>query len=688
MSERSFAWKTLLRHLRSTSATRILLLYLLLAMMWLFFSERLILLLPLNPHTHSWLLANRGTAFLAATVFVFCAALRGEFRARSQTEKKLVRLTRMHTFLAAVNQAIGRLRDREELFQEVCRLAVEEGPFQMAWIGMVDQFGLRPAASWGLSEEHREKLFVFAASTPGGWGPGEDTLRRGQHFLCNAVADDPRVLPWREEALRQGYHSLAVFPFRTGKKVIGALALYAAEPGFFDGEGTHLLVQLAADVSLALELMDQKEHYRYAEERLWHLANYDPLTGLPRRHFLEEALRRAVTRARREEKSVLFLLGVDNFKFINNTLGRAAGDRLLAKIAQLVEERLRPGDILSRLEGDEFGLLRADTTIEEALLAAEEMRRAVERTRFEYNGYPLSLSLSIGLTHIDGSLDAQQVLTQAEIALQRAKEEGKNRVVVPYPGENAAAKLAEARRLVHQIKEAVQKGGFSLVYQPIVSLSGAEAKYHEAFLRLPNENGSHTLPGTFIPVAERFGLMPQVDRWVVQQAVSVLQSRPDVGLFVNLSGVSLGDGELLTFIEETVRESGIAPSRLGFEITETAVAKDLQRAGQWIARLKTLGCPFALDDFGVGFSSFAHLRMLPVDYLKIDGSFVRSLSTEPTNRALIRAMNEAAHALGKLTIAEFVENEETLAILRELQVDFAQGYHLGRPAPFSAGIDE
>ncbi|MEW6769875.1 MAG: EAL domain-containing protein [Bacillota bacterium] len=682
MSERNFAWKALLRHLRSTSAARILLLYLLLAVLWLFFSERLILLLPAAPHTHSWLLAHRGTAFLAVTVFVFCAALREEFRARSQAEKKLFRLTRIHTLLATVNQSITRLRNREELFQEVCRLAVEEGLFQMAWVGLADQFGLRPAASWGLPEGHRQKLFVFAANTPGGWGPGGDTVQRGEHFLCNDIARDPRTLPWREEALRQGYRSLAVFPFRTGKKVVGALALYAAEPGFFDAEGICLLEQLAADVSLATEVMDQREHYRYAEEKVWQLANYDPLTGLPRRHFLEEALRRAVTRARREEKSVLFLMGVDNFKFINNTLGRAAGDHVLAKIAQSIEERLRPGDILSRLEGDEFGLLRADTTIEEALLAAEEMRRAVERARLEYNGYPLSLSLSIGLTHIDGSLDAQQALTQAEVALQRAKEEGKNRVVVSYPGENTVAKLAKTRQLVCQIKEAVRKGQFSLVYQPIVSLSSTEAKYHEAFVRLPNENGSHTLPGTFIPVAERFGLMPQVDRWVVQQAVSVLQSRPDVGLFVNLSGASLGDEELLRFVEETVRGSGVAPSRLGFEITETAVAKDLQRAGQWIARLKTLGCPFALDDFGVGFSSFAHLRTLPVDYLKIDGSFVRTLGAEPANRALIRAMNDAAHALGKLTIAEFVENEETLAMLRELQVDFAQGYHLGRPAPF------
>jgi EAL domain-containing protein (putative c-di-GMP-specific phosphodiesterase class I) len=251
-----------------------------------------------------------------------------------------------------------------------------------------------------------------------------------------------------------------------------------------------------------------------------------------------------------------------------------------------------------------------------------------------------------------------------------------------------AARLSEVHRLIALIKNALKENRFMLVYQPVVSLRDGKTLYHEALVRLQGDEGELIFPGVFIPIAERFGLMPQIDRWVVQAALTALQKYPGLSLFLNLSGVSLGDAVLLEFIEEEISKSGVDPSRIGFEITETAAVRDLLRADRWIRRLNNLGCCFALDDFGIGFSSFSYLRLLPVQYLKIDGSFISDLNQEPAHRVLVQAINAVAHTLGKKTVAEFVEKEGILKTLQELGVDCGQGYFLGRPAPLPAGIGE
>ena len=288
---------------------------------------------------------------------------------------------------------------------------------------------------------------------------------------------------------------------------------------------------------------------------------------------------------------------------------------------------------------------------------------------------------------IDGAFDAHKILSSADSALYIAKDGGRNRVSFIQPDEDTVAKLSKTNQLVTQIKNALREDNFIIYFQPVISMDGERIMHHEVLLRLRDQDGKIILPGQFIPVAERFGLMPQIDRWVVQSTLAALLQYPDLRPFINLSGTSLGDEALLEFIEKSIQESGADPSRIGFEITETAAVKDVTLAKKWIRRFKNLGCRFALDDFGIGFSSFSYLRFLPVDYLKIDGTYIRDMDKDFTHRALVKAMNAVAHALGKKTIAEFVENKEVMKSLQELQVDYGQGYYIGKPGPHPEGIE-
>jgi EAL domain-containing protein (putative c-di-GMP-specific phosphodiesterase class I) len=269
----------------------------------------------------------------------------------------------------------------------------------------------------------------------------------------------------------------------------------------------------------------------------------------------------------------------------------------------------------------------------------------------------------------------------ADTALYAAKEKGRNRVMVVESTVGAASPLSEASRWASRIKEALRENRFVLHYQPIFHFKSGRAAHFEALIRLREGPDDLIAPAVFLPAAERFGLMPYVDGWVVDHVIELLVKRPAVEIFVNLSGTSLGDESLLSHIEERVTSTGLPAGRLAFEITETAAVRDIVVARDWMRRLKDRGCRFALDDFGIGFSSFSYLQSMPADYVKIDGSFIRGVETDPAARALVRAIDTVAHTLGKETIAECVENLDSVRTLVELGVEYGQGYALGMPAP-------
>ncbi len=436
-----------------------------------------------------------------------------------------------------------------------------------------------------------------------------------------------------------------------------------------NGEITHF-VAIKQD---ATERQQQEEQIRF-------LAVFDPLTSLPNRRLLEQNLQRVVSQSSPDNPAALFLMDLDNFKLVNDTLGHSAGDQLLVTLAELLGTRLRPGDLLARLSGDSFGLLVEGYTPEQARRLAEKLHQAVNEHRFRVGDATFALGISIGICPVEGTLDPEVVMSQADFALYSAKDLGKNRVVLYQPELDQANGLKETGQWLTRIKDALQAQQFELHFQPVVRLDDEQAEHFESLLRMRAEDGSLVPPGAFIPVAERFGLMPQIDRWVVETVLAVLQEHPDRRIFVNLSGTSLGDDALLEFVEMKVRESGPVARRLTFEITETAAVTNLGRARVWMERLREQGCRFALDDFGVGSSSFAYLRSIPADYVKIDGSFVRNLDSDATNRAIVQALSTVAHTLGKQVIAEWVETAAVAKILGGLGVEYGQGYHWGKPA--------
>lgn len=421
-----------------------------------------------------------------------------------------------------------------------------------------------------------------------------------------------------------------------------------------------------------------------AEAQLKYLATHDYLTGIPNRYSFEEFLKKAVAKAKRGKASALLFIDIDNFKLVNDTKGHTVGDDLLISIANTLKENLRESDSLARLGGDEFVVLLEEATVDEAMLIAEKLRQITERNEFYILKYGyFNLSLSIGVVMIDGTLNFQRLLSLADTALYTAKEKGRNRIILLDSSEEINTNFIEINELIGQIKNVVEEDRFLLYFQPVVRVDDGTIVHHEALVRLKGKDDELVLPQAFIPVAERFGLMPHIDRWVVEASLDTMRKHPGLNLFINISGISLSEEHLLEYIEGMIIQSGIEPSRIGFEVTETMAVKDMLSAQQWIERLKKLGCKFALDDFGVGFSSFSYLRILPVDYLKIDGTFIRNIDKDSSNRALVNAMSDIARSLGKKTIAEYVENENILEILQELKIDYAQGYSFGVPTPIA-----
>jgi diguanylate cyclase (GGDEF)-like protein/PAS domain S-box-containing protein len=441
---------------------------------------------------------------------------------------------------------------------------------------------------------------------------------------------------------------------------------------------------------MVMVLHDMTRERQFVASLSWQ-ASHDALTGLANRREFEYRLAQLLARMLRQPgRHALMFIDLDQFKLVNDTCGHAAGDELLRQVCQQLQQHLREGDTLARLGGDEFGVILENCPPDAALRVAESLRRAVQDLRFAWGGRPFSISASIGLVQVPpGQTSLAELLRTADVACYAAKERGRNRVYASHPDDSELSLRVGEMSWVQRIHAALAEQRFRLFGQPIVPLRGGEHGGHlEILLRLQDEEGALVSPATFIPAAERYGLMPQIDRWVVAGTLEAMArfhaEHPQAPLLhcaINLSGASIGDHEFLAFIRERLASQPVAPESICFEITETAAIANLADATHFIDELKALGCRFSLDDFCAGMSSFMYLRHLPVDYLKIDGSFVRNLLDDPIDRAMVEMINQIGHVMGKRTIAEFVENGEVLEALRAMGLDYAQGYHIGKPQP-------
>lgn len=388
---------------------------------------------------------------------------------------------------------------------------------------------------------------------------------------------------------------------------------------------------------------------------------------------------------------MLGYLDLDNFQQANDSCGHAVGDALLKEIAELLLGKLRARDTLGRIGGDAFSLLLENCPERKARHIAESMIAAIRQVKFCLGGTQHGLNASVGLVPVTAQCqDVRQLLHQADLACSTAKRRNHGGVHIHVSNFDASERQQSPISHLARLREALDNDRLELYAQPIVALSAqAERPLHyELLLRLLGRHNEVISPEAFIPTAERYGLMRSIDRWVIQTALhdaaAVLNGCPNSGIIINLSGTSLNDNSLVDFVRGQLATSSVAAHRICFEITETAAINSLIQAAQLIHAIKAMGCRFALDDFGSGLSSFAYLKHLPVDYLKIDGSFVRDMVEDSIDRAIVAAMNKVGHLMGIQTIAECVETAAIVEMLKSLGVDYAQGYSIGRPRPLQS----
>jgi diguanylate cyclase (GGDEF)-like protein/PAS domain S-box-containing protein len=435
---------------------------------------------------------------------------------------------------------------------------------------------------------------------------------------------------------------------------------------------------------------DVTESRNLANKLSWQ-ATHDDLTGLINRREFNRQIVEAIQDVKKTDKThVLCYLDLDRFKIINDTCGHIAGDELLRQITSLFKQRVRNSDTIARIGGDEFGLLLNRCSATDALKIAESIRQLVYYFRFNWQNQVFSISISIGLVEINEfSQDLCSVLNAVDAACYMAKEQGRNSVHLYKDVDGELAKQQTEKRWIFKIERSLEENRFCLYYQKIISIDRAgDTEHYEVLLRLIDENGSIVAPMAFIPIAERYDLMPAIDCWVVSNFFAhyerYSQENPQISNYlytINLSGASVNSGKFFDFLKEQFDRYNISPKNVCFEITETAAIANLNRAGKLIEQIKELGCRFALDDFGKGMSSLAYLKHLPVDYLKIDGSFVKNITNDAVDLAIVECFNRIGHSIAIETIAEFVENEQILAKLKEIGVNYAQGYGISKPCP-------
>ena len=430
-------------------------------------------------------------------------------------------------------------------------------------------------------------------------------------------------------------------------------------------------------ISVGLDITERKA----AEARLTWLAERDPLTELYNRRYFQHALQIAIERSATAKGAVL-LLDLDQFKEINELSGHHVGDKLLREVADILFHKLGRRGVIARLGGDEFSLLLEDTNADQAVTVAQYIVQLLDGIGFVVGErrHRVTASIGIALFPTHGNTPAD-LMASADVAMYKAKESGLQHWHLLSKAENAKDELQDRVYWVERIRSALEADSFELMVQPIIRLEDQDIKHYEVLLRIRNADGSLVSPAHFIPIAEQSGQIVLIDRWVVRHSLKALSQLQDQGITfaVNLSGQSLHDEGLKQYLAEEITASGADPHHLILEVTETAAVTDFSAARGVLQAVRSLGCRTALDDFGVGFSSFHYLGQLPVDYIKIDGSFIRSLLISPDSRVIVRAIADIAKGFGKQTIAEFVDQEALLPILKGYGITYGQGYHLGKP---------
>ena len=469
------------------------------------------------------------------------------------------------------------------------------------------------------------------------------------------------------------------------------VAVDAMKAGAHDYVMKNNLARLLPAIERELKEAENRRAHQEAEALIRHMAFHDSLTDLINRvefeRRLEESVQAAITDG---EAHALLYLDLDQFKLVNDSCGHMAGDELLKRITRRLQAAIRDSDTLARLGGDEFGVLLKNCPLDRAKSIARGLLETIQSYTFIWSGNSFKIGVSIGLVQVKGDIPSTELLTLADMACYVAKDEGRNRIHVTTDSDSTISRRQGEVQWIQRLQEGMANDNLVLYRQHIQSLQSASS-HSELLLRMVDHDGAIIGPDRFIPAAERYNLMPEVDRWVIQHAFQQFRLQHPPGshnqafntLFINLSASSLSDADLVNFIRKQLEQHAIAPHSFGFEITETAAITDFDNAIKLISALQDLGCKVALDDFGTGMSSFSYLKSLNVDFVKIDGSFVKNMLENEMDCAIVESVNKIGHIAGLQTIAEYVENDAIMQRLSELGIDYAQGWAIHRPEPFT-----
>ena len=600
---------------------------------------------------------------------------------RKNAADKIVHLNRVYAMLSGINTLIVRVRDRDELFGEACRIAVEEGGLRMAWIAIVDRSAMKivPVASVGVPEDLLVSIrdsFLPAEDASLGNTLSAQAIREKRAVISNDSQSDSRIT-LRARHVEFGIRSMAVFPLIVADEAVGVFALYAGEIEFFHEDELKLLRELAGDIAFAIDHIDK-------QERLDYLAYYDVLTGLANRSLLLERVAQYLRSADSGEyKLALFLIDLERFKNINDSLGQPAGDALLRQVADWMTRNLGDVNLLARVGADHFAVILPEVRQD------GDIAKLVEKTMAAFIDYPfhiddavfrIAAKVGIALFPDDGA-NADVLYRHAEAALKKAKA-GDDRYL--FYTQKMTTTMAGKLTLENQLHQALDREEFVLHYQPKISLATGKLKGAEALIRWNNPHTGLIPPGRFIPILEETGLIYDVGRWALRKAVEDHLHWRAAGLeavriAVNVSPLQLRRRDFIAEIERAIGIDAQAAAGLELEITESVIMEDVKHNIGVLKALRAMNVRIAIDDFGTGFSSLSYLAKLPVDTLKIDRSFVLDMTVTPTGLALVSTIISLAHSLKLKVVAEGVETEEQSRLLRLLNCDELQGFLYSRP---------
>ena len=611
------------------------------------------------------------------------AALRSEVAERTRAEARLARLNRIHAVLSGINATIVRVSERQALFEDACRIAVEQGGFGLAWIALrgPDGTGLAPIAS---RAAERWMAVPASWSLPGalretGGSLLGEVLRQGRAVVCRDVGKRADV-PLAAESLARGYRAMIALPLVEGSETVGVLALHAAEPHLFDDDELRLLKEVAGDISFALD-------YLAKDARIDYLAWYDMLTGLPNRALMSDRLRQGIGYAQRHQGCVAVVcVDLDRFQVINDGLGHHAGDRVLRVVGERLMGCVREGDTVGRLGGDEFVLLSFDLPCDEDVNGlVGRVQEALLQPIAGDEGEAVRLSASLGISvYPDDGDNPDTLLKHAELAMYHAKDQGRN-TARRFAAE-LGVRVAERFQVESQLSEAIERHELVLHYQPQFDARTGDVAGMESLIRWRHPELGMVPPAQFIPIAEESGLIVRIGEWALAEACRqnkrwVQDGLSDFPISVNLSVAQFREDSLRGAIYQTLEQTGLDPRFLELEVTESLMMNNPDTFISFLREMKEQGIQVAIDDFGTGYSSFSYLKHLPVDRLKVDYSFVRDITVDPSSASICRAVVAIAHNLHLGVVAEGVETEAQAAYLAHHACNCLQGFFLCRPAP-------